>query len=295
MIIRAFLVVVTAIGMVGLAIVGWIALHPAAPPVPPIHVAAAPPPPVSRVAYLAAARSLRAGTLLRPEDLKAVERDPGAAVPDAQTDTSSHRSDLIGCLVREPIADGAVIMQSSLLRPGDHGFLAAVVRPGMLAETIGVDAISSVGGLLWPGDHVDAILTQELEDKSLPNGKRLSADTVLSDVRLVAIDQQLVQGAAPGSAAQIPRTATIEIAPADAPRLAVAIKLGQISLAVRGAPSSTAISQAAAVITSTGHENGAGTVWAGDVSPALGFGQNGHAQSHLHVYEGNADGKDFQF
>ena len=295
MIIRAFLVVVTAIGMVGLAIVGWIGLHPAAPPAPPVHVAAVPlPAPISKVAYLAAARSLRAGTLLRPEDLRAVERDPGVAVSDAQTDTPSHRSDLIGCLVREPIADDAVIMQSSLLRPGDHGFLAAVVRPGMLAETIGVDAISSVGGLLWPGDHVDAILTQELEDKSLPNGKRLSADTVLRDVRLVAIDQQLVQGAAPGSATQIPRTATIEIAPADAPRLAVAIKLGQISLAVRGAPSSTAASQVTAA-TTTDHGNVPGTVWAGDVSPALGFGQNGHAQSHLHVYEGNADGKDFQF
>ena len=165
----------------------------------------------------------------------------------------------------------------------------------MLAETIGVDAISSVGGLLWPGDHVDAILTQVLEDKSLPNGKRLSADTVLKDVRLVAIDQQLVQGAAPGSAAQIPRTATIEIEPADAPRLAVAIKLGQISLAVRGAPSSSTSTSPQAPTADPHRPDASGTVWAGDVSPALGFGQNGHAQSHLHVYEGNADGKDFQF
>ncbi len=293
MVIRALLLVVTALGLLGLSVVAWIGLHPALPVVP-VHVAAAsPPPPVTRVKYLAAARSLRAGTLLRPEDLKTVERDAGAILPDAQIDTPSHRSDLIGCLVRETIEDGAIIVQSQLLRPGDHGFLAAVVRPGMLAETIGVDAISSVGGLLWPGDHVDAILTQELEDRSLPNGERLSADIVLRDVRLVAIDQQLVQGAAPGTSAQIPRTATIEISPEDAPRLAVAIKLGQISLAVRGAPMATPAGVTAAAAATDPRPSG--TVWAGDVSPALGFGQNGHAQSHLHVYEGNADGKDFQF
>lgn len=294
MIIRALLLVVTAFGMIGLAVVGWIGLHLAAPPVVRAQAAISPPPrPIVHVTYLAAAHILRAGTLLRPEDLRAVERDPSTALPEAQTDTPSHRSDLIGCLIREPIPDGIIIMQSNLLRPGDHGFLAAVVRPGMLAETIGVDAISSVGGLLWPGDHVDAILIQELEDKSLPNGKRLSADIVLRDVRLVAIDQQLVQGASPGSSAQIPRTATIEITPADAPRLAVAIKLGQISLAVRGAPSATSASTTA--IINPRLPETSGTVWAGDVSPALGFGQNGHTQSHLHVYEGDADGKDFQF
>ena len=278
------------LGLLGLSAVAWIGLHPA-PPVAPVHITAAPPPPpVAQVAYLAAARSLRPGTLLRLEDIKTVERDAGAILPDAQIDTPSHRSDLVGSLVREPITEGAIIAQSELLRPGDHGFLAAVIRPGMLAETIGVDAVSSVGGLLWPGDHVDAILTQQLDDKSLPNGQRLSADIILRNVRLVAIDQQLVQGAAPGGSAPIPRTVTIEISPKDAPRLAVAIKLGQISLAVRGAPSTDAM---AATVAADAHPSG--TVWAGDVSPALGFGQNGHAQSHLHVYEGNADGKDFQF
>ncbi len=290
MIIRALLLVVSVVGLLGLSAVAWIGLHPA-PPAAPVHIAAAPPPPpVAHVTYLAAARSLRPGTLLRPEDIKTVERDAGAILPDAQIDTPSHRSDLVGSLVREPIAEGAIIAQSQLLRPGDHGFLAAVIRPGMLAETIGVDAISSVGGLLWPGDHVDAILTQQLDDKSLSNGKRMSAETILRDVRLVAIDQQLVQGATPGSPAQIPRTATIEVSPEEAPRLAVAIKLGQISLAVRGAPSTDGGGTTAAAVPSP-----SGTVWAGDVSPALGFGQNGHAQSHLHVYEGNADGKDFQF
>ena len=294
MIIRALLLVVTASGMIGLAVVGWIGLHPAASPVVQAQaMTSRPPPPVVHVTYLAAARTLRSGTLIRPEDLRAVERDPGSAPPGAQTDTPPHRSELIGCLVREPIPDGAIIMQSTLLRPGDHGFLAAVVRPGMLAETIGVDAVSSVGGLLWPGDHVDAILTQELEDRSLPNGKRLSADIVLRDVRLVAIDQQLVEGASPGSSAQIPRTATIEITPADAPRLAVAIKLGQISLAVRGAPLATPPGRTG--IADPPPPETSGTVWAGDVSPALGFGQNGHAQTHLRIYEGNADGKDFQF
>ena len=50
-----------------------------------------------------------------------------------------------------------------LLRPRDRGFLASVLAPGTRAVSIAVDAVSGVSGLVWPGDHVDIVLTHEIE------------------------------------------------------------------------------------------------------------------------------------
>ena len=51
---------------------------------------------------------------------------------------------------------------ADVLRPRDRGFLAAVLAPGTRAVSIAVDPVSGVGGLIWPGDRVDVILTQEI-------------------------------------------------------------------------------------------------------------------------------------
>ena len=65
----------------------------------------------------------------------------------------------------------------------------------MRAVTVAVDATTGAAGLIWPGDRVDLILTQTIQEATLPLGRRVAAETVLSDVRVIAIDQQLVQGA----------------------------------------------------------------------------------------------------
>ena len=67
------------------------------------------------------------------------------------------------------------------------------------AASVGVDAVSGSSGLIWPGDHVDLILTQTLDDPLLPASHRIAAETVLSDVRVIAIDQLLARGVAPAS------------------------------------------------------------------------------------------------
>ena len=122
------------------------------------------------------------------------------------------------------------------MRPGDHGFLAAVLKPGMRAVTVGVDAITGTAGLIWPGDRVDLILTQTLDGPQLAPGQRIAAETVLQNALVIAIDQLLVQGAAPeGPGPQNPRTVTLEVTSRDADRVQVAERIGRLSLAVRSA------------------------------------------------------------
>ena len=72
---------------------------------------------------------------------------------------------LAGSVVRNPITAGQPLTQGALIKPGDRGFLAAALGPGMRAATVPVSAQSSVAGFVFPGDHVDLVLTQ-----SVPGG-----------------------------------------------------------------------------------------------------------------------------
>ena len=228
MLARIALFVLMGIGLAGFGAVAWINLRPASPP--PAAEAVGP---TDKVSVLVTARPLRAGTLLKPEDLIAEQRPATTVPPGALTDSPAARSELLGALVRRNLAKGDVLLAGDALNPGDRGFLAAVLGSGMRAVTVGVDAVSGLSGLVWPGDRIDLILTQTQEGSSVPAGHRVSGETVLHDVRVLAIDRQLIQGATSESPeSQAARTVTLEVTPSDAERVVVAAKLGHLSLAV---------------------------------------------------------------
>jgi pilus assembly protein CpaB len=200
----------------------------------------------AKVTILVASRTLRVGSLVKPEDLSAKEIPATEVTDNEQRDTPATRGQLVGALVRHPIEADQPIAPDAVLRPGDYGFLAAVLTPGMRASTIAIDAVSGSAGLIWPGDHVDVILTQLLEAPNLPPGHKVSAETLLSDVRVIAIDQQLTQGATSAAAGQSVRTATLEVTPEQAEKIAVATRLGLLSLDLRPAGAVAPIAQGAA-------------------------------------------------
>lgn len=281
MVLRVVFFALMALGLVGFGTVAWISTRP------PASAEAAPVAPPQKISVLTAARVIHAGTLLRPEDLVAKELPRVEVGPDAMIDTPETRRELSGAMVRRGFGTGELVHPTDVMHPGDHGFLAAVLLPGMRALTVGVDAITGTAGLIWPGDRVDLILTQVLPDTAGPPGRRVAAETVLTDVRVIAIDQQLVQGAAPGSSEQPARTVTLEVDREQAERVSVATRLGPLSLAVRSADTT----QGKPVIGTP-----KGTVWASDVSSALGQDATAPAVTHpVHVFSGAADGKEFHF
>ena len=219
---RIVLFVLMGVGLTGFGVVAWINLHPAAPP-PSAESAT----PNDNVSLLIAAKSLRAGALLKPDDL-AVEQRPAKNVPPGgQIDTEAVRSELLGAMIRRNLARGEAVLSADALNPGDRGFLAAVLGSGMRAVTVGVDAVTGLAGLVWPGDRIDLILSQSQEGSDVPPARRVSAETVLHDVRVLAIDRQLIQGATSESPeTQAARTVTLEVTPADAERVVVGARLG---------------------------------------------------------------------
>jgi pilus assembly protein CpaB len=285
MLARVALFVLMAVGLAGFGIVAWVNLHPAKPV--PTETAA----PNDRVALLIAARPLRAGTLLKPEDLAAEQR-PAKEVPaGARIDTEAARSDLLGALIRRNLAKGEVVLSSDALNPGDRGFLAAVLGSGMRAVTVGVDAVSGLSGLVWPGDRVDLILTQSQDGNDVTPSHRVSGETVLHDVRVLAIDRQLIQGATSESPeSQAARTVTLEVTPADAERVVVATRLGHLSLSVVAVSQTTAGQETAA----PSRRPGNGITWGGDVSSAL-RGGSGTDGTTVRLFQGPSDSKEIHF
>jgi pilus assembly protein CpaB len=295
MVLRVVFFALMALGLLGFGTVAWISTRP------PSADANTPQKPPAQVAILAAAHAIHAGTLLRPEDLVSKDVPRTELGPDTTLDTLESRRDLSGAMVRRGFGAGELIRPADVMHPGDHGFLAAVLLPGMRALTVGVDAITGTAGLIWPGDRVDLILTQILPDSSGPLGHRVAAETVLRDVRVIAIDQQLVQGAAPGSAQQPARTVTLEVNQDDAERVSVATRLGSLSLAVRSADTAHAASAApapgkpGATTAPAPAPAQSPTVWASDVSAALGQDASPVTTHSVHVFSGATDGKEFHF
>jgi len=192
------------------------------------------------VGYFVAAHPLPRGTLARDEDFTVRSVSPGSVPAGAILDTPDAKIGIRGSLVRNFLDTGSLVTSENILRPRERGFLASVLAPDSRAVSINVDAASGVSGLIWPGDYVDVVLTQEpttaSEDKTAQQHGMLS-ETVVQNVRVVAIDQEIVQGgpANNATAGKVARTVTLQLAPEQVKKVTVAGQRGKLTLAVRSA------------------------------------------------------------
>jgi pilus assembly protein CpaB len=238
---------------------------------------------------LVASTLLQGGALLQPGDIAAAPVLSSAVPVGATVDSPENRSLLVGSMVRSPITAGAPILDSAVIHPGDHGFLAAVLAPGMRAVTVGVDAISGADGLIWPGDNVDVLLTQMIS--GAPTDKSIASEVVLSGVRVIATGSELIKSTGGPNAAAPPAatTVTLEVTPDEAARCLVATNLGKLSLIVHSAQT-----QVGALPPSDQAQQT--PIWAGDVSPALANQHPASPQvSTVHVFQGTPDSQDYNF
>ncbi|MCR9219047.1 MAG: Flp pilus assembly protein CpaB [Alphaproteobacteria bacterium] len=186
--------------------------------------------PVAEV--LIAAKTLPTGAFLRESHLKWVAF-PEEAVLDSYFLRETLEAEggaaglLEGAVARRSLAAGEPITRAKIVRPGERGFLAAVLRPGARAVSVPINATAGVSGFVFPGDAVDLLLTMTL----ILNGReRRVTETVLSDIRVLAVDQRTNdQEGEPALA----KTATLEVDPKQAEVIAVAMEMGRLSLALR--------------------------------------------------------------
>ncbi|HEX8554878.1 MAG TPA: Flp pilus assembly protein CpaB [Sphingomonas sp.] len=212
--------------------------------------------PISTVAVvdgpevLVATRSLPVGTILDATSLK-YQPWPKELVDNAyflkdKTDLKS----LAGTVVRNAITAGQPVTQGALVKPGDRGFLAAALGPGMRAVTVAVSQNTGVAGFVFPGDRIDLMLTQSFEAKANGDERQFRvAETVVRNIRVLATDQRTDNTADADGKTPVTtfNNVTLEATPKIAEQIAVAQQLGTISLSLRSlADNSSELEQAIA-------------------------------------------------
>jgi pilus assembly protein CpaB len=198
------------------------------------EVKASLPPPAMTSEVLVAARDLAPGQKLAIDQVRWQKWPKNSVDPSFITQEMTPNLDtaMKDSVVRSPIVTGEPITASKVVHSDATGFMAATLMPGMRAVSIPVSVASLAGGFIVPNDRVDLMLTSQMPGDT----KRFRATTFLHNVRVLAIDQAFSDSKNPEKS-QKPvsdvKTATLELTPQQAERVARAQASGTLSLSLR--------------------------------------------------------------
>src|SRR5258705_3323156 len=191
---------------------------------------------------LVAKTSLPVGTIVEATSLGwqpwPKELMQNAYYTEGQPDSDPQK--LLGTVVRYQVTAGQPLTRGALVGPKDRGFLAAALGPGMRAITVPVNASTGVAGFVFPGDHVDLVLTQGVQGGG--DGPELKvSETIVRNIRVLATDQRFTDKDEDGKTlVKTFSNVTIEVTPRIAEKISVAQSLGTLSLSLRSIADNTA-------------------------------------------------------
>ena len=253
--------IVLAVGVLSLlaGLVLSVAWFTAPPPEPQAAQRAEP-----KETVLSAAHPIPAGMLLRLEDLAWFEVPQSTLTAASLLRGRATDMEFVGAIARRAFAEREAIVASGLAKPGERDFLVVALAPGHRAVSISVDAAQVTSGLLTPGDRVDVVLTQNFTQAHTDLRQKTVGETVLHDLRVIALDQNYNPAARPGESKTAgipdfkpPKTVTLEVSEREAEMLLVADQLGKVQLTLRGRADPNAVAIPGR------------RTWAADVSRAL--------------------------
>jgi len=194
------------------------------------NVKAAPPPPrIAMSEVLVAAADLSPGTLLTSSSVRWQEWPKSNVDSSFITRESNPDLDKVvtGAVVRAPLTSGEPLNASKIVEHAQGaGYMAAMVAPGMRAVSIPITTETGAGGFILPNDRVDVMSTRQISDSP----RRFRSRTILSDVRVLAVDQTL-EGKDEKSV--LAKTVTLELSPPQTEIMARALASGTIALLLR--------------------------------------------------------------
>lgn len=200
---------------------------------PQAQAAAAPAKQVPEV--LVATTTLPVGTIITADTLRYQPWPDGLVQPAyyVKQDGKGDPTSLVGTVVRNEITAGQPVTQGALIKPGERGFLAAALGPGMRAITVPVSATTSVAGFVFPGDHVDMMLTQTVAGTGDGPALKVS-ETIVRNIRVLATDQRTNAINEEGKPeVRTMSMVTLEVTPKIAEKVQVAQTIGALSLSLR--------------------------------------------------------------
>jgi len=167
------------------------------------------------------------GTDITPDKLRFVDY-PNSSIPPGSFMTPAQllpegkkRFALMTIGINEPV------LASKISGEGQGASIAALLTDGMRAATVRINDVSGVAGFVQPNDSVDVLITRQVQGAATATQV---TDVLLQNVRVIAIDQEAKNS---DGTPKVARTTTVEVAPLDAQKLALAQQAGQLSLVLR--------------------------------------------------------------
>ncbi len=150
-----------------------------------------------------------------------------------KNDRAEAMTQIVGSIARSPFLAGEPIRETKLVKGNGSGFMAAILPTGMRAISTEISPETGAGGFILPNDKVDVILTkrEKVADRSGSSNDVVNSETILTNVRVLAIDQTV--GEKDGQKVVVGKTTTLELKPEQAESLARARQTGTLSLALR--------------------------------------------------------------
>lgn len=199
---------------------------------PPPQEASAAAPTVDMTPVLVARHDLTIGERLSPSSMEWQDW-PTANLAEtfiSETMTPDAMRDFDQGIVTTPIYSGEPIRSAEIAIAG-RGFMSALLPSGSRAISIRVQTEARAAGFILPNDRIDVILTRVERGTSREGGDIFTSETILSNVRVLAIDQTFEER--DGEQFVTGEIATLELSPGEAELIALADEMGGLSLSLR--------------------------------------------------------------
>ena len=175
-----------------------------------------------RAEIVVAARNLTPGATIDPASVKMAAWPREDLPPGALSDPEQAQ----GRVVKQDVMQNEPIVREMLFEPGKGGGVLPFLIPnGMRAMSIPVTPVSDMAGMILPHTRVNVLVTS-VDAGGSSDRTRI----VLQDVEVLAAQNTLD---APGNEPQRAEVVTLLVTPPDAERLAAAIRLGTLQVAMR--------------------------------------------------------------
>ena len=139
--------------------------------------------------------------------------------------------EITGSIARSPFIAGEPIREQKLVKADGSGFMAAILPAGYRAISTEISPETGAGGFILPNDRVDVLLTKREKNPDKAGADIPSAEVILTNVRVLAIDQAPKEKE--GTNSLVGKTVTLELKPEQAETLARSRQSGSLTLALR--------------------------------------------------------------
>lgn len=206
-----------------------------------------------RVELLVASKDLKTGGEIKSGDVRWQKWPKSSVFPGAiirKDDAKAIDSIAKESRLARDVADGEPLLLSALIGEAKGNFIAATLTAGNRAVSIGVSATSMVGGFVAAGDYVDILMTYKdsiktddddprVETMVDRNLKKYATETILQNIRVLAVDQK--SSRPEDGKVKVGKTITLDVSLEDSEKLALAEKLGDLTLVLRGIGDDTVV------------------------------------------------------